>query len=119
MYINPKLNIIYISSDIYDLGLYMSSNCMFEFHVENNLYKKCSNFTGWIPITFTIRESRAMTTLFQSPFKKSRLCLIVIVSTLIKVNLPNREGLKLIYKTHCKSYEERLKLLNLYSIQRR
>ena len=49
-----------------------------------------------------------------------------MVSPLIKVNLFNREGSTFIYKTHYrhqiiyyKPYDERLKLLNLYSVQRR
>ena len=32
MYINPELNIINPSTDVLVLGVYMSSNCTFDFH---------------------------------------------------------------------------------------
>ena len=32
VYINPELNIINPSSEVLDLGVYMSSNCTFHFH---------------------------------------------------------------------------------------
>ena len=45
--INPELNIINPSSGVLDLSVYMSSNCTFDFHV-TDLYKRCSNLSGWI-----------------------------------------------------------------------
>ena len=33
VYINPELNIINPSSDVLDLGVYMSKNCTFDFYV--------------------------------------------------------------------------------------
>ena len=47
VYINPEYNIISPSSNVLDLGVYMSSNCTFDFHVAN-VYKRCCNLTGWI-----------------------------------------------------------------------
>ena len=35
VYINPEYNIISPSSNVLDLGVYMSSNCTFDFHVAN------------------------------------------------------------------------------------
>ena len=46
VYINPELNIINPSSEVLDLGVYMSSNCTFDFHV-SCVYKRCSNLSGW------------------------------------------------------------------------
>ena len=65
VYINPKYNIISPSSNVFDLGVYMSSNCTFDFHVAN-VYKRCSNLTGWILRTFNSRETTTMMTLFKS-----------------------------------------------------
>ena len=50
VYIHPELNIINPSSEILDIGVYMSSHCTFDFHV-TDLYKRCSNLSGWILIT--------------------------------------------------------------------
>ena len=63
VYINPEYNIISPSSNVLDLGVYMSSNCSFDFHVAN-VYKRCSNLTGWILRTFNSRETMIMLTLF-------------------------------------------------------
>ena len=63
IYINPECNIISPSSNV--LGVYMSSNCTFDFHVAN-VYKRCSNLTGWTLRTFTSRETTTMMTLFKS-----------------------------------------------------
>ena len=62
VYINPEYNIIIPSSNVLDLGVYMSNNCTFDFHVANE-YKRCSNLTGWILRTFNIRETTTMMTL--------------------------------------------------------
>ena len=58
VYISPSSNVFY-------LGVYMSSNCTFDFHVAN-VYKRCSNLTGWILRTFNSRETTTMMTLFKS-----------------------------------------------------
>ena len=44
VYINPEYNIISPSSNVLDLGVYMSSNCTFDFHVAN-VYKRCFNWS--------------------------------------------------------------------------
>ena len=61
VYINPELNIINPSSEVLDLGVYMSSNCTFDFHVAC-VYKRCTNLSGWILRTFSTRETRTMMT---------------------------------------------------------
>ena len=59
------MEIINPSDNVLDLGIFMSSNCSFEFHIKN-LCKKCSNLSGWILGTFTTRDSITMLTLFKS-----------------------------------------------------
>ena len=65
VYANPNMEIINPSDNVLDLGIFMSSNCSFEFHIQN-LYKKISNLSGWILRTFTTRDSITMLTLFKS-----------------------------------------------------
>ena len=52
----PNMEIINPSDNVPDLGIFMYSNCSFEFHIKN-LCKKCSNLAGWILRTFTVRHS--------------------------------------------------------------
>ena len=47
LYIDPAMNIIGPSTHVRDLGVSISSNCMFDFHI-SNLYNRCSNLAGWI-----------------------------------------------------------------------
>ena len=54
-----------IYDNVLDLGIFMSSNCSFEFHIQN-VCKKCSNLSDWILGTFTTRDSIIMMTLFKS-----------------------------------------------------
>ena len=49
VYANPNMDIINSSDDVLDPGIFMSSNCSFEFHI-NNLCNKSSNLSGWIVI---------------------------------------------------------------------
>ena len=64
-YIDPAMNMIGTSTHVFDLGVSMSSNCTFDFHI-SNLYKRCSNLAGWILRTFTTRDPQVMLTLYKS-----------------------------------------------------
>ena len=65
MYMIGHLQITCPSSNVLDLGVYMPSNCTFDIHVAN-VYKRCSNLTGWIRSIFNSRETMTMMTLFKS-----------------------------------------------------
>ena len=69
LYIDPVMNIIGPSTHVRDLGVSMSSNCMFDFHI-SNLYKQCSNLAGWILRTFTIRDPQVVLTLYNDYRKR-------------------------------------------------
>ena len=56
------MEIINPSDNVLELGIFMSSNCSFEFHIKS-LCKKSSNLSGWILRTFTARDSITMMTL--------------------------------------------------------
>ena len=123
MYINPEYNIISSSSNVLDLGVHMSSNCTFDFHVAN-VYKRCSNLTGWILRTFNIRKTRTMLTLFKSlvlsrPDYASQLWSPHLLKFIYLIEKVHRSFTKHINGIQNKTYDERLKLLNLYSVQRR
>ena len=59
VYANPNMEFINPLDNVLDLGIFMSSNCSFEFHIQN-LCKKCLNLSGWILRTFTTRDSITM-----------------------------------------------------------
>ena len=59
------MEIINPSDNVLHLGIFMSSNCSFEFHIQN-LCKQCSNLSGWVLRTFTTRDSITTMTLFKS-----------------------------------------------------
>ena len=123
VYINPKYDIIPHSENVLDLGITMSSNCSFDAHI-NQLSKKCKNLAGWILRTFITRARLTMLTLFKaivlsrldyasqlwSPSKNYQINLIEKVQ---------RSFTKHITGMHDLSYNERLKALKLYSLQRR
>ena len=49
VYTSPSLDIIDYSRHVFDLSIYVSSNCSFEFHIAN-LNKRKKHLTGWIII---------------------------------------------------------------------
>ena len=52
VYANPNMEIINHSDNVLDLGIFMSSNCSFEFHIQN-LCKKCSNIACCLQTSMT------------------------------------------------------------------
>ena len=101
----------------------MSSNCTFDFHVAN-VYKRCSNLTGWILRTFNTRETISMMTLFKSLVLSqldyvSQLWSPHLYKLIYLIEKVQRSFTKHITGIKNKPYDERLKLLNLYSVQRR
>ena len=117
------MNIIGQSTHVSDLGVSMSSNCTFDFHI-SNLYKRCSNLAGWVLRTFTIRDSQVMLTLYKS-LVTSRL---EYASQLWSPYLLKHVGLiKKVQRAFTKhisgmcflSTSKRLEVLKLYSLQRR
>ena len=92
------------------------------FHV-SCVYKRCSNLSGWILRTFSTRETRTMT-LFNSLVLSrldyaSQLWSPHLLKSVYLLEKVQCSFTKHIAGMHSMSYEERLKHLNLYSIQRR
>ena len=65
VYTNPNLEIISLSMNVPDLGIYMSGDCTFNYHI-SSLSKKCANLSGWILRTFYTRDCIPMLILFKS-----------------------------------------------------
>ena len=65
VYTNANMEIISLSMTVFDLGIYMSGDCTFNYHI-SSLSKKCANLSGWILRTFYTRYCITMLTLFKS-----------------------------------------------------
>ena len=55
VYTNPNMEIISPSRNVLNLGIYMSGDCIFNYHI-SSLSKKCANLSGWILRTFYTRD---------------------------------------------------------------
>ena len=65
VYTNPNMEIISLSRNVLDLGIYMSGDCSFNFHI-SSLSKKCANLSGWILRTLYTRDCITMLTMSKS-----------------------------------------------------
>ena len=120
LYIDPAMNIICHSTHVLDLGVSMSSDCTFDLHI-SNLYTRCSNLSGCILRTFTMRDPHVMLILFKkslvvsgvdyasplwSPYWLEHVYLIEKVQRAFTNHITGMCYL---------SYSKRLELLKLYS----
>ena len=123
VYANPNMEIINPSDNVLDLGIFMSSNCSLEFHIQN-LCTKCSNLSGWILRTFTARDSITMMTLYKSLVLPrldygSQLWSPHLVKHVDQIEKIQRSFTKHITGMQRFEYSKRLVSLKLYSLQRR
>ena len=65
IYTSSSCDIINLSRNIFDLGINVSSDCSFDFHI-SNLVKRTKHLTGWMLITFSSRDKLTMLTLFKA-----------------------------------------------------
>ena len=117
------VNIIGPSTLVLDLGVSMSSNCMFDFHI-SNLYKRCSNLAVWILRTFTMRDPQVMPTLYKSLVMSrldyaSQLWSPYLLKHVYLIEKVQRPFTKHISGMCYLSYNKGLEVLKLYSLQRR
>ena len=101
----------------------MSNSCSFNAHIDKTVLS-CSRLIGWILRTFSKRDKCTMLTLFKAvvrplleyacqPWSPGTMNLIT------KLGKMQRSFTKYIFNVYELTYENRLKDLNLYSIQRR
>ena len=101
----------------------MSANCNFDQHI-NNVFKQCSRLSGWILRTFISRDATTMLTLFKCVVLSrldygSQLWSPTQIKSLNKIERVQRSFTKFITGMRPLSYDDRLKSLHLYSVQRR
>ena len=120
MYVSANFNLIDPSHTAKDLGVLMSSDCMFDDHI-CQVTKKCSQLCGWILRTFENRSELLMLTLFKSivlsridyasqlwsPYKKSYICALEKIQRSFTTYIAGYQNLP---------YSGRLKSLRLYSL---
>ena len=114
--ISPSINVL-------DLGIYMSGDCTFNYHI-SSLSKKCANLSGWILRTFYTRDCITMLTLFKSIVLSrldygSQLWSPFRIKHITQLEKIQRSFTKHITGMNDMPYHERLKSLGLYSLQRR
>ena len=115
VYILPK------SGEVKDLGILMSENCDFDSHIAS-VAKKCSRLCGWILRTFSTRSKSVLLTLFKSIVLPhldygSQLWSPYKVKNINALEKVQRVFTKHIDGMHDLSYTERLKALQIYSLQ--
>ena len=123
VYVGPILYVIDNVNNLKDLGIIMSSNGSFEQHIIE-LSKRYTGLCGWILRTFSSRESTVMITLFKY-FVLSRLDHGSQLWSPTKIHhIIMIEKIQKAFTKHMKefssfSYQERLRNLKIYSLQRR
>ena len=123
IYLSPDHNILPKSGEVKDLGILMSENCDFDSHIAS-VAKKCSRLCGWILRTFSTRSKSVSLTLFKSivlPYLDygSQLWSPYKIKSINALEKVQRVFTKHIDGMHDLSYTERLKALQIYSLQRR
>ena len=120
VYTNSSFDIINYFRNMIDLGINVSNDCYFDFHI-SNLANRTKHLTGWICRTFSSRDKW---TLFKvlvmsrldygcqswSPYLIKHINMFEKVQRSFPSFISGMEGL---------SYPERLTVLKLYSLQRR
>ena len=123
VYVNPDLEIINPTNNVLDLGIFMSGDCSFEFHIKN-VCKKCTNLSGWILRTFSTRDITTMLILFKSLVLSrldyaSQLWSPHLVKHIDQLEQIQRSFTKHITGMQGLDYSDRLVFLKLHSLQRR
>ena len=123
VYITPDCNIINHTDHVLDLGVYMSSNCSFDYHI-SNLCKKCRGINAVILRSFITRDSETMLSVFKSTVLSrldygSQLWSPTKICQINKIEKIQKYYTRYIAGMQDLSYSDRLKKLNLYSLQRR
>ena len=123
IYLNPNHNIIPPSDNALDLGIFMSSDCSFDFHIAN-VSKKCTNLCGWSLRTFVTRDPKIMLSVFKSLILSridygSQLWSPHKIKDITQIERVQRSFTSHIAGMRDLSYSDRLLRLNLYSLQRR
>ena len=123
MYLSPSNDIIHPVESLGDLGVIMANSCSFNAHNAKTVLS-CSRLIGWILRTFSKRDKCTMLTLLKAVVRPvleyaCQLWSPGTVNLITKLEKMQRSFTKYIFNMYELTYENRLKDLNLYSIQRR
>ena len=122
-YTAPDGSTIENSPNVRDLGINLSNDCTFSFHI-NKIAKKARCQSGWILRTFKTRDQSPMLTIFKSlviplleyccqlwnPWKPGEKVVLEAVQRAFTAKINNLKQF---------NYWERLQILKLYSLERR
>ena len=105
-----------------DVGVYMSSDCSFEFYI-TNINKRTHYLTGWIMRTFSSRDKLTMLTLFEALVMSrldygSQLWSPYLTIQINIIEKTQRSFTRYISDLQGLSYPERLSVLKFYYLQR-
>ena len=120
VYTNPNMEIISPSMNVLDLGIDMSGDCTFNYHI-SSLSKKCVNLSGWILRTVYTRDC---ITMFKSIVLSgldygSQLWSLFLIKHITQLEKIQRSFTNHITGMNDMPYHERLKSLGLYFLLRR
>ena len=106
-----------------DLGVTLSANCEFKDHITNTV-NKCSQLSGWILRTFKTRDKVTMITLYKSLVLPrldycSQLWSPTKTGDILRIEKVQRQFTRNIENLKDHSYPDRLRILKLYSLERR
>ena len=106
-----------------DLGVHMSRDCTFGFHIRNAVVES-RNLCGWVLRSFQTREPKPLVMLFTSIIrpKLEYGCQIwnpAMKQEIVELEMVQRQFIKRIETMQHLTYPEQLKKLNLYSLERR
>ena len=111
------------SSHVRDLGIFLDDNLEWGFHY-NTISKKAKQISSWVLNTFYTRDSNTMITLFNSLVRPIvEYCCEVwspfLIKDIISIEKIQRSFTHKIYGMKDLNYWQRLKSLNIMSLQRR
>ena len=114
---------IEVRNHVKDLGVYVSDDCTFGFHIRN-VAVESRNLCSWILSVFQTREETPMKTLFTSLVrpKVEYGCQIwspAKRNEIVELEMVQRRFIKRIEGIEHLTYPEQLKKLKLYSLERR
>ena len=122
-YTTPSGKVIEVKDSVKDLGVYMSSNCLFMDQI-NAVIEKAKNIISWILRTFTTRKSTAMMTLYKSlVIPILEYCSVLwsprSAGLIQRLEMVQWSFIRKIVGARGMNYWECLKDMSIYSLQRR
>ena len=123
VYLSLSYDIINPVESLRDLGVIMANSCSFNAHIAKTVLN-CSCLISWILCTFSKRDKCTMLTLFKAVVRSvleyaCQLWSPGTVNLITKLEKMQRSFTKYIFNMYELTYENRLKDLNLYFIQRK